>query len=64
MQKPNSPIEIPVFDVNLTLVKFLCFDNKYHDLCGQMANLVAESGDNKGQLSHIVEANEIVVSNV
>ena len=64
MQKPNFPIEISVFDVNLTNVKFLCFDNKYHVLRNQMANLVAESGDNKGQMSHIVEANEIVVSNV
>ncbi len=64
MQKPNFPIEIPAFDVNLTLVKFVCFDNIYHVLRNQMANLVAESGDNKGQLSHIVEANEIVVSNV
>ena len=45
MQKPNFPIEIPAFDVNLTLVKFLCFDNKYHVLRNQMANLVAESGE-------------------
>lgn len=51
MQKPIFPIEIPAFNTNLTLVKFLYSDDKYHDLCGQMANLVAESGDNKGQLS-------------
>ena len=45
MQKPIFPIEIPAFDVNLTNVKFLCFDNKYHVLRNQMANLVAESGE-------------------
>jgi hypothetical protein len=30
-------------------------DLTWKELCGQMANLVAESGGNKGQLSHLVE---------
>ena len=31
-------------------------DLSWKEPCGQMANLVAESGGNKGQLSHLVEA--------
>ena len=31
-------------------------DNKWLEMCGQMANLVADSGCNKGQLSHLVAA--------
>ncbi len=31
-------------------------DNKWLEMCGLMANLVADSGCNKGQLSHLVEA--------
>ncbi len=31
-------MEIPVLAVHLTNVKFLCSDNKYYDLCGQMGH--------------------------
>ena len=53
MQEPLVPMAIPALAAHLTNVKFLYSDNKYYELCGQMANLVAESGGNKGQLSHL-----------
>ena len=54
MQEPLVPMAIPALAAHLTNVKFLYSDNKYYELCGQMANLVAESGGNKGHLSLFV----------
>ena len=53
MQEPLVPMPFPVLAAHLTNVKFLYPDLTYYELCGQMANLVAESGGNKGQLSHL-----------
>ena len=36
--------------------EFQYSDLSWKETCGQMANLVAESGGNKGQLSLLVEA--------
>ena len=41
MQEPLVPMAIPALAAHLTNVKFLYSDNKYYELCGQMANLVA-----------------------
>ena len=38
------------------LRKILYSEPIWQELCGMMANLVADSGGNKGQLSHLVEA--------
>ena len=36
--------------------EFLYFDQTWKETCGLMANIVADSGGNKGQLSLLVEA--------
>ena len=46
----------PIFFAHVSGFEFHFPDLKWKELCGQMANLVAESGGNKGQLSHLVEA--------
>ena len=56
MHKPLILMSMPALSAHLSEVEFMYSDNKYYELCGQMANLVAESGGNKGQLSSIVEA--------
>jgi len=56
MREPLVPMALPALAAHLTDVKFMYSDNKYYELCGQMANLVADTGGNKGQLSLLVEA--------
>ncbi len=56
MHEPLVPVSMPALSAHLSEVEFMYSDNKYYERCGQMANLVAESGGNKGQLSSIVEA--------
>ena len=50
------PMAIPVLAAHLSGVKIQYPDLIWKELCGQMVNLVAESGGNKGQLSYWVEA--------
>lgn len=51
MQEPLVPMLFPVLGAHLNGTEFLYPDLTWKELCGQMANLVAESGGNKAQLS-------------
>jgi hypothetical protein len=46
----------PILGAHVSGAEFLYPDLTWKELCGQMANLVAESGGNKGQLSNLMEA--------
>lgn len=46
----------PILGAHVSGAEFQYPDLTWKELCGQMANLVAESGGNKGQLSLLVEA--------
>ena len=46
----------PILSAHISGSEFQYPDLTWKEMCGQMANLVAESGGNKGQLSSIVEA--------
>ena len=56
MHEPLVPMIFPVLGAHLSGVEFQYPDLSWKETCGMMANLVAESGGNKGQLSHVVEA--------
>ena len=56
MQEPMVPMFFPILGAHVSGSEFQYPDLSWKELCGQMANLVAESGGNKGQLSHLVEA--------
>ena len=56
MHEPLIPMLFPVLGAHVSGAEFQYPDLTWKELCGQMANLVAESGGNKGQLSNLVEA--------
>ena len=56
MSEPLVPMLFPVLGAHMSGSEFLYPDLSWKEPCGQMANLVAESGGNKGQFSNIVEA--------
>ncbi len=56
MHEPLVPMLFPVLGAHVSGAEFMYPDLIWKELCGQMANLVAESGGNKGQLSTLVEA--------
>ena len=56
MHEPLVPMLFPVLGAHISGTEFQYPDLTWKELCGQMANLVADSGCNKGQLSNIVEA--------
>lgn len=56
MQEPLVPMFFPILGAHVSGAEFQYPDLSWKELCGMMANLVAESGGNKGQLSNIVEA--------
>ena len=56
MHEPLVPMLFPVLGAHVSGSEFQYPDLSWKELCGQMANLVAESGGNKGQLSQLVEA--------
>ena len=56
MHEPLVPILFPILGAHISGSKFQYPDRTWKELCGIMANLVAESGGNKGQLSHLIEA--------
>lgn len=56
MHEPLVPMLFPSLGAHMSGAEFQYPDNKWLEMCGQMANLVADSGCNKGQLSHLVEA--------
>ncbi len=56
MHEPLVPMLFPVLGAHLSGVEFQYPDLTWKEPCGQMANLVADTGGNKGQLSLLVEA--------
>ena len=56
MHEPLIPMLFPILGAHVSGSEFQYPNLTWKELCGQMANLVAESGGNKGQLSHLVEA--------
>ena len=56
MHDPLVPMLFPILGAHVSGAAFQYPDLSWKELCGQMANLVAESGGNKGQLSYLVEA--------
>ena len=56
MREPLVPMLFPILGAHVCGAEFLYPDLTWKELCGQMANLVAESGGNKGQLSTLVDA--------
>ena len=53
MYEPLVPMLFPILGAHMSGAEFQYPDLTWKELCGQMANLVAESGGNKGQLSHL-----------
>lgn len=56
MHEPLVPMLFPVLGAHVSGTEFQYPDLTWKEPCGMMANLVADSGCNKGQLSNIVEA--------
>ena len=56
MYEPLVPMFFPVLGAHISGAEFQYPDLTWKELCGMIANLVADSGCNKGQLSNIVEA--------
>ncbi len=56
MHEPFVPMLFPVLAAHISGAEFLYPDNSWKELCGMMANLVADSGCNKGQFTPLVEA--------
>jgi len=56
MHEPLVPMLFPVLGAHVNGSEFQYPDLTWKELCGQMANLVAESGGNKGQFSLLIEA--------
>ena len=56
MISPLIPMFFPALEAHLRNSEFLYPDQTWKETCGMMANLVAESGGNKGQLTALVEA--------
>ena len=56
MHEPLVPMLFPSLGAHVSGVEFQYPDNTWKEVCGLMANIVADSGGNKGQLSQIVEA--------
>lgn len=56
MHEPLVPMFFPILGAHVSGTEFQYPDLTWKEPCGMMANLVADSGCNKGQLSNIVEA--------
>jgi hypothetical protein len=56
MHEPLVPMLFPILGAHVSNTEFQYPDLTWKELFGQMANLVADSGCNKGQLSLLVEA--------
>jgi hypothetical protein len=56
MHEPLVPMFFPSLGAHISGTEFQYPDNSWKEPTGMMANLVAKSGDNKGQLSCLVEA--------
>ena len=56
MYAPVVPMLFPVLGAHISGTEFQYPDLSWKEPCGMMANLVGDSGCNKGQLSNLVEA--------
>ena len=56
MHEPLVPMFFPVLGAHISGAEFQYPDNSWKEMTGIMANLVANSGDNKGQLAPIIVA--------
>ena len=56
MYEPLVPMFFPVRGAHMSGAEFQYPDLTWKEPCGQMANLVSDTGGNKGQLSLLVEA--------
>ena len=54
--EPFIPMFFPVLGAHISGTEFMYPDNTWKEPTGMMANLVAKSGDNKGQFPILVEA--------
>ena len=53
MHEPLVPMLFPILGAHISGAEFQYPDLSWKEMTGIMANLVAKSGDNKGQLSHL-----------
>ena len=56
IREPITPMLFPILGAHMKNSLFQYPDLTWKEPCGMMANLVADSGGNKGQLSNLVEA--------
>ena len=56
MREPLTPMLFPILGAHFCHAAFVYPDNTSKEMCGMLANLVADSGCNKGQLTQIVNA--------
>ena len=56
MYEPLVPMLFPILGAHVSCAEFQYPDPTWKEMCGQMANLVADSEGNKGQLSNLLEA--------
>ena len=56
MQEPLVPMLFPSLSAHISGAEFQYPDRSWKELCGQMAQLVGDSGCNKGQLTDLVKA--------
>ena len=56
MQEPMVPMFFPILGAHISGTEFQYPDNSWKEPTGMMTNLVAHSGDNKGQFKDLVEA--------
>ena len=52
--KPLVPMLFPSLGAHISVAEFQYSDLNLKEMCGQMAHLVADSGNNKGQLGNLV----------
>ena len=55
MQEPMVPMFFPILGAHISGTEFQYPDFSWKEPTGMMANLVGDSGCNKGQLSNLVE---------
>ena len=55
MHEPLIPMLFPSLGAHISDAEFQYPDLTWKEMCGQMAHLVADSSNNKGQLSNLVE---------
>ena len=56
MHQPLVPTLFPILGAHISGAEFMYPDQSWKEMCGMLANLVADSGSGKGQLSGLVEA--------